>query len=228
MSLVPKGFLVGGRVSTRLRRSFNSIAVPSIFSGFSPLGFGVSHVKQLSSCLSALAVKVFSNSRGYAMSPIHRNYCPQLSPQRENPLPGTAILNSPHPPRTNPLTNMSRTHAAATSSSNQTSNFQVIFNDALNYYERRTNENLLAHPLAAELQDCDSPSGIHSVLQQVQELNQSQSSHDHLTKWLGSTVNVLCTFSATLGEGVGLVRLRPSICEMCAHIAFDRLYHQRK
>ncbi|KAF8492083.1 hypothetical protein F5888DRAFT_1860114 [Russula emetica] len=101
---------------------------------------------------------------------------------------------------------MSHTHAAAASSSNQASNFQVIFNNALKAYERRTKKDLLAHPLAAQLQNCDSPSSILLVLQQqVQELNRSQSSHDRLTKWLDPTVNVLCTFSETVGEGVGLV-----------------------
>ena len=102
---------------------------------------------------------------------------------------------------------MSHNHSAEASSSNQASNFQVIFNDALKEYERRTKKELLAHPLAAQLQNCESPTSILLVLQQqAQELNRS---HDRLTKWLDPTVNVLCTFSATVGEGVGLVRLRP-------------------
>ena len=95
-------------------------------------------------------------------------------------------------------------------------------------YERCTKRDLVTHPLAAQLQNCDSPSSILLVLQQqVQELNRSQSSHDRLTKWLDSTVNVLYTFSATVGEGVGLVRLRPSTREMCTYSAFDRLCHQQ-
>ena len=94
-------------------------------------------------------------------------------------------------------------------------------------YERCTKRDLVTHPLATQLQNCDSPSSILLVLQQqVQELNRSQSSHDPLTKWLDPTVNVLYTFSATVGEGFGLVRLRPSTGEMCTHSAFDRLYHQ--
>jgi hypothetical protein len=63
------------------------------------------------------------------------------------------------------------------------------------------------HPLAAQLQACDSPSAVITVLQQqVQELNQSGGGDSKLTKWLNPTVNVLYTFSAVLGEGVGLVR----------------------
>jgi len=95
------------------------------------------------------------------------------------------------------------------SSSSSSSNFQLIFNNALRVYQKRTKNDLLAHPLAAQLQACQSPSAILVILQQqVQHLNQSRKSDDRWTKWLDPTVNVLYAFSATLGEGVGLVCLR--------------------
>ena len=99
----------------------------------------------------------------------------------------------------------SHAHTTTTSSSN----FQLIFNNALKAYEKRTKKDLLAHPLAARLQACDSPSTILSILlQQVHEFDQSTgSSDDNWTKWLDPTVNVLYALSATLGEGVGLVCL---------------------
>ncbi|KAI0267983.1 hypothetical protein BGY98DRAFT_374158 [Russula aff. rugulosa BPL654] len=103
-------------------------------------------------------------------------------------------------PSLNP--HMSDTRTTSTSSFN----FQLIFNNALKAYERRTKNDLLAHPLAAQLQDCDSHSSILIVLQQqVQELNRSQTSDERLTKWLDPTVKVLSTLSETLGEGVSLV-----------------------
>ena len=75
-------------------------------------------------------------------------------------------------------------------------------------YEKRTKKDLLAHPLAAQLQTCDSPAAILAVLQQqleVSGLDQSQSGDDRWTKWLDPTVNVLFAFSATVGAGVSLV-----------------------
>jgi hypothetical protein len=94
-------------------------------------------------------------------------------------------------------------HTLPTSASS--SNFQVIFNNALKAYERRTGKNLLAHPLAAQLQSCTSPSGILIVLQeQADELDWSQDD-ERWRKWLEPTVKVLYTFSETLGEGVSLV-----------------------
>ena len=97
---------------------------------------------------------------------------------------------------------MSPTHPTAASSSN----FQLIFNNALKAYERRTKNNLLAHPLAAQLQTCYSPSSIFAVLQeQVHGLDQARSGDERWTKWIDPTVNVLYAFSATIGAGVGIV-----------------------
>ena len=90
------------------------------------------------------------------------------------------------------------------------SNFQLIISNALKAYEKRTKNDLLAHPLAPQLQDCDSPGAILAVLQQqVQRLDQSRTD-DRWTKWLDPTVNVLFAFSSTLGAGVGLVCSRTS------------------
>jgi hypothetical protein len=76
-------------------------------------------------------------------------------------------------------------------------------------YEKRTKKDLLAHPLATELQDCNSPAKILAVLhQQVQGLDQSLNSDNRWTKWLDPTVNVLYMLSETLGEGIGLVSLK--------------------
>jgi hypothetical protein len=99
---------------------------------------------------------------------------------------------------------MSHTHPTSTSS-----NFQLILDNALKAYKKRTKKDLLKHPLADRLQACDSPSSILTVLQeQVQELDESQRSNERLTKWLDPTVNVLHAFSETLGESIGLVSIR--------------------
>jgi hypothetical protein len=103
---------------------------------------------------------------------------------------------------------MSGIHSIAPSSLN----FYLIINNALEAYEKRTKKNLLSHPLAEQLQTCNSPSAILLVLQrQVQETNQSQSDDEMLTKWLDPTVKVLYAFTEALGEGVGHVRFKTCI-----------------
>jgi hypothetical protein len=99
-------------------------------------------------------------------------------------------------------------HFPLTRASTSSSNFQLVINNALKAYEKRTKNDLLAHPLASQLLSCDSPGDIIAVLQQqVQGLDQSQSSDDRWTKWVDPTVNILYALSGTLGEGVGLVSL---------------------
>jgi hypothetical protein len=121
---------------------------------------------------------------------------------------------------------MAQSHTTPASSSN----FQLFFNNALKDYEKHTKRDLLAHPLAAQLQSCDSPAAILAVLQQqVQELNQSRSSSERLTKWLDPTVNVLFAFSGVLGAGVGLVRLGTRSRSKCPlTYSFGRYSHPQK
>ena len=122
------------------------------------------------------------------------------------------------PPRTKEFPLMSNSHLAAASSS---SNFQVVIDNALKAYEKRTKNDLLAHPLASQLQACDSPAAILAVLQQqAQELDQSRSSDDRWTKWLDPTISVLYTFSATLGAGVGLVCPRTCVHLNCTSYTY--------
>ena len=98
---------------------------------------------------------------------------------------------------------MSRSQPTASGSSS--SNFQVIINSALEAYEKRTKKNLLDHPLASQIQACNTPGDILAVLhQQIQGLDQSQDADERWTKWLDPTIHVLFTFSQTVGT-VGLV-----------------------
>jgi len=140
---------------------------------------------------------------------------------RDFPQPVTprSLLSSPQFP-TSSL--MSHTHHASTSS-----NFQQIFDDALEAYKKRTRKDLLTHPLAAQLQDCDSPSSILDLLhQQVQDLNQSQRLNERWTRWLDPTVNVLHAFTKMLEGGVTtLVCLRSGLISAISYI-FYRHFHQ--
>jgi hypothetical protein len=101
-----------------------------------------------------------------------------------------------------PLTIMSMSRISPMSSSD----IQSIFNAALQAYERKTKNKLLVHPLAAQLQSCDSPTTVLCILQDlIQQLDQRRSRGERARNLLNPTVNVLFAFSSTLGEGVGLV-----------------------
>jgi hypothetical protein len=102
--------------------------------------------------------------------------------------------------------------------SSSSPNFQSIFNTSLQAYDNKTKNKLLDHPLAAQLQSCDSPNTVLTVLQDlVQQFDQRRTSDERLKNWLDPTVNVLYAFSATLGEGVGLVSPNSlSLYDLCS------------
>ena len=103
-----------------------------------------------------------------------------------------------------PLAIMS--HATSEPSSVSRFDFTSIFNSALDDYKNRTRQDLTSHPLLTALQDCNSPDAVLAVLrEQIPLFGRPQNVDDRLTRWLVPTVNVLCGFSATVGEGVNLV-----------------------
>jgi hypothetical protein len=119
---------------------------------------------------------------------------------------------------------MSQAHPIASSSS---CNFQSLFNAALEAYEKKTKCKLLSHPLAAQLQSCNSPIAVLSVLQDlIQQFDRRRSSDERLTSWLNPTVNVLYAFSDFIGQGVGLVSLHSAIfLESLIRSSFFRFFH---
>jgi hypothetical protein len=102
---------------------------------------------------------------------------------------------------------------ASTSTPSPSSHFNSIFHTAIKAYEKKTKQDLLAHPLAAQLQACNSPNDILVVLQKkVEEFDRSRTADERLSRWLSPTINVLYAFSATIGGGVGIVRPVLSTC----------------
>jgi hypothetical protein len=95
------------------------------------------------------------------------------------------------------------------------SNYDSIFNAALEAYKRQTKNDLTSHPLLSRLQSCHSPHAILAALREQilipsESLAQSQSGDgdDRFSRWLVPTVNVLYAFSATLAaEGAGVVNI---------------------
>ncbi|KAN0133254.1 hypothetical protein V8E53_008978 [Lactarius tabidus] len=80
-------------------------------------------------------------------------------------------------------------------------NFKVIFETALDAYKKRTKQSLEGHALLTRLESCDSPAAVLDLLRGQVNAN----ANDGLKKWLNPTINVLYAFSATLGEGIGLI-----------------------
>lgn len=93
---------------------------------------------------------------------------------------------------------------AGPSASTSTDNFTTMFNVASSEYQRVTGKRLDAPPFAAQFETCDSPGAVSDLLRtQAQAFSKFRKSDEKLMAWLDPTVRIL---SATLGEGIGLVR----------------------
>jgi hypothetical protein len=86
------------------------------------------------------------------------------------------------------------------------SNYQSIFDSALEAYKKKTGKDLTKDPLLRSIETCNSSDAVLTILRaQILGPGQSQSSRDKMTTWLNPTVNVINALSATIGGGVGLV-----------------------
>ena len=69
-----------------------------------------------------------------------------------------------------------------------------------------TGKRLDTHPFATQLDSCRSPEAVSNVLRtQMQAFKKFRDGDEKLMTWLNPIVNILFVFSATLGNGIGLV-----------------------
>jgi hypothetical protein len=103
---------------------------------------------------------------------------------------------------------MSQSLASGSNLPSSSSSFKAIFDKALNAFKIKSKQDLTTHPLGCQLQACNSPADILTILQdQVRQFEQSRSGDERLRRWLSPTINVLYAFSETLGRGIGLVNI---------------------
>jgi hypothetical protein len=87
-----------------------------------------------------------------------------------------------------------------------TDNFTAILKAALKEYQSVTEQDLDAHPFAAQLDTCRSPETVSKLLRtQAQAFSKCRQGDEKLMTWLDPTVHVLFTVSVTLSDGIGLV-----------------------
>ena len=96
---------------------------------------------------------------------------------------------------------------ASQTPSTPSSNLNSILEATLSEYQKKTGSELLEHPLAAEMKQCDSIGAFSALLQgQAREFQQFRNGDQRLMKWIDPMVNVLTTFSESLGGVASIVR----------------------
>jgi hypothetical protein len=87
------------------------------------------------------------------------------------------------------------------------SHFKSILDAALGEYKTKTGNDLPTNSLAKELQACKSAEAVLDVIQrEAKAFDNFREGDKRLMKWIGPSVDVLYTISATVGQGVGMVR----------------------
>jgi hypothetical protein len=126
-----------------------------------------------------------------------------------------SVLYHHHPPSTRRLLTYRSSLLSHISSifdmrqpSSLSSNFQILFDAALQDYKDKTGNTLIDHPIAKQLETCESIASITAILQeQAQSFREFRENNGKLMKALNSSVDVLCSpsISSPLNETIGLV-----------------------
>ena len=90
------------------------------------------------------------------------------------------------------------------------SNFETLFDAALEKYTKRTGQDLRNHELARMLDRCESPDSILAIFkEQSQDFDEFRNGDPKLIKWLTPIVNGLhaISTSAAISAGASLVSL---------------------
>ena len=90
----------------------------------------------------------------------------------------------------------------------ESTRFQVLFESALQAYQKKTGVSLAQHPLAIKLQSCDTVDAITGLLQDQAQAFRDLQGSDKIMKSLKTTVPILSKLSsaASLTDTFGLVR----------------------
>jgi hypothetical protein len=93
----------------------------------------------------------------------------------------------------------------------RSSRFRDLFERALQDYEKETGTKLAGHPLAEQLQSCNSVDSVLAILQQQSDdFTEFRGSNGRIMKSLKSAVSAIHALSSntTLSEVVSMVRCR--------------------
>jgi hypothetical protein len=87
------------------------------------------------------------------------------------------------------------------------SQLRVLFEAALQDYEKKTGIELAKHPLAAKLQNCDTVESVTAILHEQSEAFSGFRDKDKVLNPLKKVISVLCKISsaASFGRDIGLV-----------------------
>ena len=104
-----------------------------------------------------------------------------------------------------PLDDATMSETTPTALSSFSPILHATFEASLKEYEKKTEKDLLTHPLMVQLQGCNSRADTLELLRSQVAQSEQTTSDENLIKWLDPIVKVLSASSSVISEGVGLV-----------------------
>ena len=97
------------------------------------------------------------------------------------------------------------------------STFKALFDAALQDYKNKTGDTLTNHPIAKQIETCESVNSITAILQeQARSFCESRENDGKLMKAINTSVDVLCapSISSALSVAIGLAVRRKSLIRL--------------
>ena len=108
----------------------------------------------------------------------------------------------------------------------ESARFQAIFEPALQAYEKKAGVSLAQHPLAIQLQNCDTAEAITGLFQDQTQAFMSLQGSDKIMKSLRTTVSVLSKLSSAglLTDAFGLVCQQEPLACFTSLTVFSQIF----
>jgi hypothetical protein len=156
--------------------------------------------------LPALSIIVGNSLGDYMFLSMARLCASPHSALYHHHLPSTCRLLTAH--RSSLLSHISSIFDMSQPSSSLSSNFRILFDAALQDYQDKTGDTLTDHPIAKQLETCESVNSITVILHEhARSFREFRENDGKLMKALNSSVDVLCSpsISSALNETIGLI-----------------------
>ena len=113
-------------------------------------------------------------------------------------------------------------------SENSSSKFNALFEEALAKYKEQTGKDLLDHPLASDIDSCDSADSFIAIFQkQAKEFKEFRDGDPKLMKWLQPVVNGLHSLSSSAAVTTGASLVSSSKVVVVMSVSSTPLLYRR-
>jgi hypothetical protein len=116
----------------------------------------------------------------------------------------------------------------SSTSENSSSKFNALFDEALAEYKKQTGKDLRDHPLASDIDNCDTADSLLVIFQkQAKEFKEFRDGDPKLMKWLQPVVNGLYSLSSSTAVTIVVGLVSPNKVAVVMSVSSTPLLYRR-